>query len=110
MQVSYGKTSLNHIEVYYFVLLAKMINDEIYPKFFEKNIYLFVILRPARENFTHKETSALSWRAAKLCLILGIFSQKGGRDLYRTIPEVIQELGFSLSCPNLIRLPFSTNH
>lgn len=41
MQVSSGKTSFNHIEEYYFVLLAKVINDVIYPKFFEKN-YLFV--------------------------------------------------------------------
>ena len=66
MQFSSGKTSLNHIEVYYFVLLAKVIHDVIYPKFFEKIIYLFVILRAARENFTHKETSAFSLESCKI--------------------------------------------
>ena len=84
-------------------------NDVIDPKFFEKIICLFVILRPARENFTHKERQHCRWRAAKLCLLLGIYSHKSERDLYRTIPDVTLDLGFSLSCPTLIRLPFSTN-
>jgi hypothetical protein len=59
------------------------------------NDWLFTVLRPAQEFFTHMETSPLPVKGCKFRRMLSTQGLWAGRDLYRATPAVTRDLGFS---------------
>jgi hypothetical protein len=57
--------------------------------------WLYRVLRPAQEYFTHMETSPLPVKGCKFRPMLGSQGLWAGRDLYRATPAVTRDLGFT---------------